>query len=234
MKRQLPPDARLSKGSHAYQEEGMCTMEMVAYLAGESHSDHPQCACPVIAAFVRRLNDAMPNDDIRTSLLLPLVPRLIGTRSTPEIELRRGYLAADFAARAAAPAALRAAGLDEEAQTLELLPEVVDHTATEAASAAAKAATSAAERVTDWATAKVTAKATAKATDWATAKATTSAADRAAASAAAKAATSAAYWAAEAAYWATAKATAAAAISAGIYESTIQLIERMIAVGELK
>jgi chemotaxis protein histidine kinase CheA len=200
----------------------------------------------VIAAFVRRLNDAMPNDDIRTSLLLPLVPRLIGTRSTPEIELRRGYLAADFAARAAAPAALRAAGLDEEAQTLELLPEVVDHTATEAASAAAKAATSAAERVTDWATAKVTAKATAKATDWAaskatakatdwaTAKATTSAADRAAASAAAKAATSAAYWAAEAAYWATAKATAAAAISAGIYESTIQLIERMIAVGELK
>jgi hypothetical protein len=180
-------------------------MEMVAYLAGEDHSDKPECTCPVIAAFVRRLNDAMPNDDIRTSLLLPLVPKLVGTRSTPEIELRRAFIAADWAVRVAAPTALRSAGLDEEAQTLELLPAVVDRTTALTAWAAALASEAAAEAAAE--------------ADWAAAMAATWAAKAAASRASAKAA-----------------AAAASAARAGVYESAIQLTDRMIAAagGELK
>ena len=33
----------------------LCAMEMVAWLAGEAHSDEPECACPVLAAMVRAL-----------------------------------------------------------------------------------------------------------------------------------------------------------------------------------
>lgn len=44
---------------------------------GGKHSDHPRCTCPIIAAFVRGLNDEMP-DDIRQELTAH-VPRLIGT-----------------------------------------------------------------------------------------------------------------------------------------------------------
>ena len=41
----------LDKGSHRSFEEGMCLLEAVAWVAGETHSDRPKCASPVIAAF---------------------------------------------------------------------------------------------------------------------------------------------------------------------------------------
>jgi hypothetical protein len=195
-------------------------MEMVAYLAGEPHSDHPQCACPVIAAFVRRLNDAMPNAE-RDRLLLPVVPKLVGTRSTQDVELRRGYLAADFAVRVAAPAALRAAalraaGLDDAARALESLPEVVDQDTALAAKAAARAAAEDAWTVAaDWAATRAATAAT-RAADWAASKATARAAADAADAAEA----------AEAADWG-----ADTAISAGVHEGALKLIERMIAAG---
>jgi hypothetical protein len=98
-------------------------MEAVAYVAGEPWSDHPQCVCPVIAAFCRTWNDNL-SDEQRDALLRPLIPSLIGTRATPEAERARAYLAADYACRVAAPAALRAVGLDAHADTLERLDPV--------------------------------------------------------------------------------------------------------------
>lgn len=93
----------ISNGKHESREQGMCAAEMVAYLAGEMHSDHPACLCPVIGEFLRGINDAIPDDDMRSELLSPILLSLAGTRSTPEIERRRAYLCADWAVRVCAP-----------------------------------------------------------------------------------------------------------------------------------
>ena len=94
----------LKAGGHEKRESAVCAMEAVAWLAGEPHSDHPACACPVIGAFMRNWNDAIPDDETRTRLLKPLLPLLIGTRSTQAVERQRSYLALDWLARVQAPA----------------------------------------------------------------------------------------------------------------------------------
>lgn len=40
----------LSVGAHSGPDEGMCVMEMAAYVARESWTDEPQCVSPVIAS----------------------------------------------------------------------------------------------------------------------------------------------------------------------------------------
>lgn len=113
----------LAQGSHYDLAKGACVMEAVAYVAGEPWSDHPQCVCPVIAAFCRSWNDALPDDE-RNALLKPLIPRLVGTRSTKEIEDRRALMAADWFVRVNTPAWLRLAGLTTHADALAALPEI--------------------------------------------------------------------------------------------------------------
>ena len=93
----------LAAGGHKAREQAVCAMEAVAWLAGEPHSDQPQCACPVIGAFMRSWNDSLSSDADRTRLLKPLLPSLIGTRSTKAVELKRSYLATDWLARVHAP-----------------------------------------------------------------------------------------------------------------------------------
>ncbi len=94
----------LRKGSHTTREAGVCAMEAAAWLAGEPHSDQPECACPVIAAFVIAWNDALPTDEDRNRILKPFIPRLIGTRSTKAVAERRSYLALDWLIRVQTPA----------------------------------------------------------------------------------------------------------------------------------
>jgi hypothetical protein len=55
----------------------MCLMSFVAFLAGEDHSDAPECASPLIQAFGVRINDSMPYE-VRQRLK-PFAPRIIGT-----------------------------------------------------------------------------------------------------------------------------------------------------------
>src|SRR5690606_25276631 len=115
-----------------------CAMEAVAYIAGEQHSDHPECACPVIAAFMRRWNDGLPDDESRTRLLRPLLPRLVGSRSTEDVERRRGWLAVDWAYRVAAPAFLALhPELATHAQRIRDSAPVTDEASAEAARATA-------------------------------------------------------------------------------------------------
>ncbi|OGT59898.1 MAG: hypothetical protein A3E01_10665, partial [Gammaproteobacteria bacterium RIFCSPHIGHO2_12_FULL_63_22] len=90
-------------GAHRRREDGMCVMEAVAYIAGEPHTDHPECACPVISAFMRRWNDAIRDDDLRRALVGQFVFRLPGTKATTEIEDRRRWMAVDWCTREAAP-----------------------------------------------------------------------------------------------------------------------------------
>ena len=104
MSKDMMNEIILKNGSHTTREDGMCAMEAVAWLAGEPHSDRPECACPVIAEFLRPWNDGLPDDETRTRLLGPLLPRIVGTRATPDVEMRRSYLALDWLARVCAPA----------------------------------------------------------------------------------------------------------------------------------
>ena len=115
----------LAEGSHT-DHTAMCAMEAVAWVAREPWSDHPQCACPVLGAFMRSWNDGLPNDEDRTRLLLPLIPKLVGTRSSKAVEQRRATMAADWLIRTHTVAWLRLAKLGAQADALASLPEITD------------------------------------------------------------------------------------------------------------
>lgn len=185
----------LGHGPHYSREEGMCLMEAVSYIAGESHTDRPECACPVLAAFGRVWNDALDDSD-RNRLLRPFIRRLIGTRSTPKVEERRAYMATDWAVRTCAPVWLRAAGLEDAAGALETLAPLTSADACrdalptieqvrEAAGAAAGVAAPAAARTAVTDVARVSARAAGGAAAWAAAAAGGAFAVRTAAGAAA-------------------------------------------------
>jgi len=134
----------LQKGSHTTVDDGMCAMEAVAWLVDEPHSDHPICTCPVLAAYVRALNDRMP-DDFRHRLK-EYIPRLIGTRNDT-LELERMRCLAWAVLTKILPMAFTAVGLIEHAEKLRnLVPNdwLAAHAAADAAASAAHDATAAA------------------------------------------------------------------------------------------
>ena len=99
-------------------------MELVARLAGESHSDSPKCTCPVLAALVRATNDRLPSDHEREIYLRPLVPQLVRTVGGRGLRELRAYAACDFAVRRIAPLQLARAGQEEAARRLAGLPRI--------------------------------------------------------------------------------------------------------------
>lgn len=101
----------LQYGMHRTPNDGMCAMEMVAFLAGEHHSDHPDCVCPVLTGYTIRLNDAMP--ETWRQQLKPYLPTLIGTRDGHEVA--RAELLAWRAIRVFLPIVLEACHLPEKA-----------------------------------------------------------------------------------------------------------------------
>lgn len=113
----------LKAGAHS-PDSTFCVMEAVAFVAGESWSDHPECACPVISAFLRSWNDGLPSDAERDRLLKPLIPKLVNTKNK-KLEERRSLMAADWLVRVHTPAWLRLAGLTSRAENLEQLPEII-------------------------------------------------------------------------------------------------------------
>ena len=214
---QIDP-SRLSKiqslysGSHPENGNGhveACAMEAVAYIAGEPWSDHPECACPVLGAFMRTWNDNLP-DGQRTSLLLPFIPRLVGTRGSKALEARRANMAADWYIRVFTPAWLRLAGLDKHADALASFPEITSFAKVPSLKPVLAAAQKDAEAA--WSAA------------WSAAR---SAAESAAESAAWSAARSAAWSAA----WSAARSAALAKLqstSDELQKSALDLLDRMI------
>ena len=123
--RDVDPDGIvLARGAHEADSGQTCFMEAVAYVAGEPWSDRPACASPVIAAFCRRWNDDLSDAD--RQMLKPYVPRLVGTNTGAADDGRRAWLVADWFVRTHAAAWLRLSGLDEQADALASLPELVD------------------------------------------------------------------------------------------------------------
>lgn len=76
--------------AHATAQDGLCAMEAVAWLEGLPHSDHPVCTCPVIAGYVRSLNDTLPHK--KRQRLTPYLPRLVNTVSPSHEWERLHYL----------------------------------------------------------------------------------------------------------------------------------------------
>jgi hypothetical protein len=235
----------LQAGGHDATSGQMCVMEAVAYVAGESWTDSPECACPIISTFLRAWNDSLPDTE-RTDLLRDLIPRLVGTRSTPDVENRRATMAADWLIRTHTPAWLRLAKLDAQAAALVALPEITDFARcpglmptleavcmdSAAAGDAAWAAARAAAGDAAWAAARAAAGAAARAAARAAAGDAARAAARAAAGdaawAAARAAAGDAAWAAARAAAGDAAWAALADTKRGLQQSAKALVIRMI------
>ena len=117
----------LKSGNHSPNDTQMCVMEAASYIAGEPWSDHPQCACPVITDFMISWNDSLPSDAERDRLLKPLIPLVVGTRSTPAVEEKRSYMALDWLIRVHTPKWLEMVpALHEQAKALRELDAIVD------------------------------------------------------------------------------------------------------------
>jgi hypothetical protein len=209
---------QLEQGSHPAPNNGLvhaCVMEAVAYVAGETWSDHPECASPVIGAFLRSWNDSLSDAD--RQMLKPLIPRLVGTKASDLVEEKRVWMATDWLARECAPAFFRVAGLTEHAEALERLTALTTTKRAEKAQPTLDAA---------WAAARAAARAAAGDAAWDAAWAAARAAARAAAGdaagdaawdAAGDAAGAAAWAAAGAAAWAAARAAAKDAAAAAAW-----------------
>jgi hypothetical protein len=119
-------------------------MEAAAWLAGRPHSDAPECVCPVIRSFVIGWNDAIPDEARRTAILKPFLLKILDTKSTPAIELKRSYLAFDWLVRVQTPAWLDLSpNLQAHAIALRELAAITDQATIDAAApkvAAARAA----------------------------------------------------------------------------------------------
>lgn len=97
----------LSPGKHRSPRQGACFMEFASYLAGERWSDHPPCTHPLLAFLARGVNDF--SSDYGRSLLVPLIPSVIGMNGTdPKIDLVIALRAASLAIPVASESRQRA------------------------------------------------------------------------------------------------------------------------------
>ncbi len=136
----------LRHGSHGSRTEGVCAMELVAWMAGEPHSDHPKCSSHLIGTFLRTWNDQLPDDETRNRLIRPLLPLVLNTASTVDVENQRAMRIYDWMVRVFTPAWLDLhPELTSHATALRALAPLVDEASARAAQPASQAAAVAAE-----------------------------------------------------------------------------------------
>lgn len=118
---------RLETLPHSRRGLRLTFLELVAWMAGEPHSDAPTSVSPVIATFARWFASAL--DDARRQQLKPRAEQLIGTAAPADRSGRlaapdaaRAWLVTDWLIRVQAARWLRAAGLVEAAGRLESAP----------------------------------------------------------------------------------------------------------------
>lgn len=74
----------LARGRHASPEEGLCLLELVAFLQGQEHTDRPAGVSPAIASAIRFVNDR--TQDAARQQLLRFVDQLPDTDDEHEQE----------------------------------------------------------------------------------------------------------------------------------------------------
>jgi hypothetical protein len=111
----MTSDYTLAYGTHPNPQDGRCAMEWVAHLAGERHSDQPDCVSPVVRALCVALNDGL--EGAERQRLRPYLTRTIGT-ATDGLDNRRGWMALDWLIGVYAPTWLHHAGLHDAATRL--------------------------------------------------------------------------------------------------------------------
>ena len=116
-------EVKLGHGAHKSAAEGMCFMEMVAWFAGEAHSDKPACACTVLGRYGMALNDRMPND-LRDELLKPLVPMIAGTRGSLDDRIARARFLAMWSINKVLSALMRRRGQEALAIVCEIATDI--------------------------------------------------------------------------------------------------------------
>jgi hypothetical protein len=88
-------ETRLQAGGHRRGKHGVCVVEYASLLAGERLSDHPDCVCPVIAAFLRCWNDRVSY--VERQYLRPYAERIVGTADDRALSRRRQDLCLEHA-----------------------------------------------------------------------------------------------------------------------------------------
>jgi hypothetical protein len=114
----MTSDYTLAYGTHPNPQDGRCAMEWVAHLAGEHHSDQPECVSPVVRALCVALNDGL--DATERQRLRPYLTRTIGTTGDGR-DQPRAWMALDWLIGVYAPTWLRHAGLHDAAARLAAL-----------------------------------------------------------------------------------------------------------------
>lgn len=126
----------LRRGHTDNPADGACAMDAVNWLVHGEHGDQPQCACPVIRAYIIPGNDAMPYD-VRQRLL-DYLPRIAGSRSQAH-ETERMRVVVLGALRIFVPRTLDAAGFHSLAAVLRAIPDDSNYSVMEIWAQAAKA-----------------------------------------------------------------------------------------------
>ena len=111
---------QLRKGHSDNPAQGACAMDAINWLVHGRHGDEPECACPLITAYVIRINDYLPDD--HRQRLLAFLPRIAGSRSMAHEEARLRVLVL-AAARIFAASAMEAAKLSKQAAALRAIPD---------------------------------------------------------------------------------------------------------------
>jgi len=109
----------LKTGKHEGMEHGACIMELVSYLANETWSDNPKCACPILTKYAIGLNDSFNKE--HRQLLKPAIPLLINSKSDDKTQIARKKLIMWRNVTAAFPLVLDGIKLPEFASALRLI-----------------------------------------------------------------------------------------------------------------
>jgi hypothetical protein len=206
---------KLSRSCHTWKGNGEWSsdqeaslLEVASYLAGEPWSDSPKCVSPIIAAFGRRWNDDLGDDD--RQMLKPYAAKMLNTVGSKALENRRAWMVTDWMVRVYMPAWLDLANLGEQATTVRSLPALTGAASWKSAEGKVKDAQSKASAA--WSAAWSAAESAARSAAW-------SAAESAAGSAAWSAAWSAAESAARSAAWSAAESAAGSAAGSAAWSA---------------
>jgi hypothetical protein len=96
----------LRRGRHSSPDQGACVVELASMLAGEPFSDHPRSVCPVIAAYMRALNDGL--GDLDRQDLYGYAAAIVGTRGSRRLRRARARACARWSSQLGAISPFRA------------------------------------------------------------------------------------------------------------------------------